>query len=163
VDISTEPLQLMKIQVDEDYVLRAGDVLEFLSPRGAKKAGGWAKSPEEFCGFFGISAETLNLWIAQGLRAVPTADGSLRITETAYDDWERSKFGRTVPEPSPYLNIEQVAARIQRSVRGVRGLIYRGRFPEPLPGSRILLWTPQSIDRWLENRRGKGKGKRTAK
>lgn len=153
------------VEVGDEYVLRAGDVLEFLSPKGKKGVGAWAKSPEEFCDFFGIEEKTLDLWISQGLRVIPTADGSFRITETAFDEWQETRSKKTTDDTSPYLDIEQVASRVQRTVRGVRGLLYRGTFPPPLPGSHKLLWNPSTIDNWLKEnpRRGGGQAKRQRK
>jgi hypothetical protein len=150
------------VEVGDYYVLKANDTLEFLRPQGRKGVGAWAKSPEEFCEFFSIEAKTLELWISQGLQIIPTADGSFRITETAFDAWRETKSKKANAKASPYLDIEQVASRIQRTVRGVRGLLHRGTFPTPLPGSHKLLWNPVTIDNWLKENphRGAGQAKR---
>jgi hypothetical protein len=73
--------------VSPAYQLRANDTLEFVKPDGRKSVGNRIWTAEAFCQFFKISYEDLNAWIAQGLKVKPILDGSLRITETAVDEF----------------------------------------------------------------------------
>lgn len=47
---------------------------------------------EEFLQFFKITTKDLQAWIAQGLKVKTCLDGSLRITETAVDEFFRGKM-----------------------------------------------------------------------
>lgn len=57
------------------------------------------------------------------------------------------------PPPSPYLTVDEAAARLRRTRQAVYALVKRGRL-HPLPGSPgRLLFTPEQIERFLKTRR----------
>jgi hypothetical protein len=76
------------------YRLRVDDHLEFIVPWGRKGVGNRVWTGEEFCQFFKISPDDLRAWIAQGLKVQRCLDDSVRITETAVDEFGRGR----VPE-----------------------------------------------------------------
>lgn len=76
------------------YWLRPHDTLEFVQRRCRKAVGDRVWTGEEFCQFFKISPDDLQAWIAQGLKVKRCLDGSVRITETAMDEFGRGR----VPE-----------------------------------------------------------------
>lgn len=76
------------------YRLQAHDTLEFVKRQGRKGVGDWVWTGEEFCQFFKIGPDDLRAWIAQGLKVQRCLDGSVRITETAVDEFGRGR----VPE-----------------------------------------------------------------
>ncbi len=82
-------------EVSGDFKLRANDTLEFIRQRGRKGVGDQVWTDQEFCQFFKISPEDLQAWIAQGLKVKRCLDGSIRITETAVDEFNR---GFVLPE-----------------------------------------------------------------
>jgi len=82
--------------------LHENDTLEFVVPFGRKGVGERVWNADEFCQFFKISPEDLQAWIAQGLKVKRCLDGSIRITETAVDEFFR---GRVID--SLCLNTEQ--------------------------------------------------------
>ena len=79
-----------------DHRLEANDTLEFVKQRGCKGVGDQVWTEEEFCKFFKITPEDLRAWIAQGLTVKRCLDGSVRITETAMDEFNR---GRVIEAP----------------------------------------------------------------
>ncbi len=78
-------------RVDPHYRLEPGDHLEFRVQDGWKGVGSMVWTEKEFCKFFKITPEDLRAWIAQGLTVRRCLDGSLRITETAMDEFNRGK------------------------------------------------------------------------
>lgn len=85
--------------VDASYRLLDNDTLEFVKQQGRKSVGSQVWTDEEFCKFFQITRETLQAWIAQGLKVKSCLDSSIRITETAVDEF----FGGKVIE-APVLS-----------------------------------------------------------
>lgn len=83
-------------EVGDDYRLQANTVLEFVRQFGKKGVGNQVWTDEDFCKFFKITRETLQAWIAQGLKVKSCLDGSIRITETAVDEFFR---GRVIESP----------------------------------------------------------------
>lgn len=73
------------------YRLQDHDTLEFIKHRGQKGVGDRVWTGEEFCQFFKISPDDLRQWIAQGLKVQRCLDGSVRITETAVDEFGRGR------------------------------------------------------------------------
>lgn len=129
--------------VGPDRVLAAGDELLFAKKKGHKGVGTQVWTEEEFCKFFKITLEDLNAWIAQGLRTKPCLDGSLRITETAVDE-----FFQGSQVPSPYLTAEQAAHYLRTTVKGIYSLLERRKLRK-LPGSRTVLFTPDLLDAYV--------------
>lgn len=76
-------------QVGGNFRLRVNDTLEFVKQDGRKGVGDKVWTAEEFCTFFKIATEDLQAWIAQGLKVRRCVDGSIRITETAMDEFNR--------------------------------------------------------------------------
>jgi hypothetical protein len=82
--------------VRHDFRVRGNDTLEFVKQWGVKGVGDQVWTEEEFCQFFKITPEDLRAWIAQGLTVKRCLDGSIRITETAMDEFNR---GRVIEAP----------------------------------------------------------------
>jgi len=82
--------------VPPTYTLQTNDTLEFIVPLGRKSVGEQVWTDDELCVFFKITREDLQAWIAQGLKVKQCLDGSLRITETAVDEFNR---GRVIEAP----------------------------------------------------------------
>ncbi len=78
-------------RVKGDFRLRENSTLEFVQQAGRKGVGEKVWTGEEFCQFFKTSIEDLQAWIAQGLKVMRSLDGSIRITETAVDEFNRGK------------------------------------------------------------------------
>jgi len=71
---------------DDVVVLDDHSTLEFMVIEGHKGVGRvW--TPEEYCQLCGISREQLDQQIEEGLKVMRLADGTMRITETAVDDF----------------------------------------------------------------------------
>lgn len=115
--------------VSPAHILAAGEELLFAVEKGHKGVGSQVWTGEEFCKLFKITREDLDAWIAQGLKAKRVLDGSLRITETAVDDFFR---GRVIE--SPYLSTDEAAAYCNVSKDAFYGRVERRKI-EPLPGS----------------------------
>lgn len=130
--------------VDEDFRPSEADRLEFCEAFGVKGVGQQVWSDGEFCKLFQISREDLHAWIAQGLKVGRCLDGSLRITETAVDEFLR---GRVIE--SPYLNSEEAAKYLRTTVKGLYSLLER-RKVQKLPGSRTVLFTRELLDAYVQ-------------
>ena len=115
--------------VGPDRRLAPGEELFFAKEHGRKGVGTQVWTGEEFCTFFKITREDLDAWIGQGLKAKRVLDGSLRITETAVDEFFR---GRVIE--SPYLSTDEAAAYCNVSKNAFYGKVERRKI-EPLPGS----------------------------
>jgi hypothetical protein len=115
--------------VGPDHILAPGEELLFAVEKGHKGVGTQVWTGEEFCKLFKITCEDLDAWIGQGLRAKRVLDGSLRITETAVDEFFR---GRVIE--SPYLSTDEAAAYCNVSKDAFYGRVERRKI-EPLPGS----------------------------
>lgn len=81
-------------QTNDEFRLRGNDTLEFVKQAGRKGVGDRVWTGEEFCQFFKISTEDMQAWIAQGLKVKRCLNGSVRITESAMDEFNRGR----VPE-----------------------------------------------------------------
>lgn len=127
--------------VGEGHVLTVGEELDFIVENGQKGVGLriWTDAMQ-FCHDFGIRAEDLDQWIAAGLRVLPCQDGSIRITETAVDEFVR---GRKVE--SPYFTVEEAAQYLRTTVKGIYAFVERGRLRK-CPGTRTLLFTREMLD-----------------
>jgi excisionase family DNA binding protein len=77
------------------------------------------------------------------LKAKPCLDGSLRITETAADE-----FFRGGQVQSPYLTAEQAAGYLHTTVKGIYSLLERRKLRK-LPGSRTVLFTRELLDAYV--------------
>ena len=129
--------------VGPDHILAAGDELLFAKEKGHKGVGSQVWTDEEFCKFFQITLEDLNAWIGQGLKVKRVLDGSLRITETAADE-----FFRGSEVQSPYLTAEQAAHYLRTTVKGIYSLLERRKLRK-LPGSRTVLFTRDLLDAYV--------------
>ena len=116
-------------EVDEDYTPSDGDRVIFVEARGVKGVGPMVWNGDEFCTLFKITPEDLDAWICQGLKVGHCLDGSLRITETAVDEFFR---GRVIE--SPYLSTDEAAAYCNVSKDAFYGRVERKKI-SPLPGS----------------------------
>lgn len=79
--------------VAEDYTLRHGETLEFIS-RWGRKGVGRVWTEEEFCALFKMSKADFDAMIARGLPVHLMGDGTVRITETQVDDFLDQQAGR---------------------------------------------------------------------
>lgn len=111
--------------------------------RGSKSVGERVWDQNEFCKFFKVTLADLHAWIAQGLNVKWCLDGSIRITETAYDEFAR---GRVIE--SPYLTAEQAAKYLRTTVKGIYSLLERRKLKK-LPGSRTILFTRDLLDAYV--------------
>jgi hypothetical protein len=132
------------VRVPRHYRLKGNSILEFVVQRGRKGVGDQVWTDEEFCKFFKITKETLQAWIAQGLKIKACLDDSLRITETAVDEFFR---GRVIE--SPYLTAEQAASYLHTTIKGIYSLLERRKLHK-LPGSRIVLFTRDLLDAYVQ-------------
>lgn len=82
----------------DDDVIPPDAELEFLKVWG-KKGVGRVWTPTTFCEQFACSHEDLERWVSEGLRVLELADGDIRITETAVDDFLRN--GGSISSPAP--------------------------------------------------------------
>ncbi len=131
--------------VSPAYQLQENDTLEFVKRRGRKSVGNRVWTDEAFSEFFQITREDLNAWIAQGLKVKRSLDGSLRITETAVDEFFR---GQVIE--SPYLNTEQAAAYCNISKDAFYGRVERKKI-KPLPGSgKENIFTREQCDKMMK-------------
>jgi hypothetical protein len=80
-------------QVGGDHVVGATDEVEFVKERGHKGVGDHVWTAEEFCQFFNLTERELRDQIQRGLRVMELANGSMRITETAADEFIRGMNG----------------------------------------------------------------------
>jgi len=126
--------------VGGDFRLQANDTLEFVKQSGRKGVGEEVWTDEEFCQFFKISTEDLQAWIAQGLKVRRCLDGTLRITETAVDEFNRGKVIE-----SPYLTVEDAAAYCRTTVKGIYSMLETGKLKK-CPGSRKCLFTKEMLE-----------------
>lgn len=127
-------------RVGDDFRLQADSTLQFVIRAGRKGVGEKVWAGEEFCQFFKLTTEDLQAWIAQGLKVRRCLDGSLRITETAVDEFFR---GRVIE--SPYMNTEEAAAYCQTTVKGIYSMLETGKLKK-CPGSRKCLFTKEMLE-----------------
>ncbi len=105
-----------------------GDNLEFVTPDGEKGVGEvWTR--DEFCTLFNLTEEQLEDQIAKGLKVMRLGDGTIRITETAVDEFLR---GRQIE--SPYLSTDEAARYCNLTRDAFYGRVERRKI-KPLPGS----------------------------
>lgn len=128
---------------------------------------------EEFAAFAKVGVEQVQEWMAAGLPVLWLADGTVRISEAAADEWAKhlARQSLTQPQPavmanggtqqrvqagsveSPYLDAEQAAAYLGLpSVKALYGLRDRGKL-KPLPGHRRLRFTKEQLDNYIHGRR----------
>ena len=119
--------------------------MAFFRPSGRKGVGQQVWTGEEFCQVFKITLDDLHAWIAQGLRVKRCLDASIRITETAYDEFNRGKV-----IVSPYLNSVEAAAYCNMTVKAFYARVERRKIT-PLPGSgKENLFTREQCDRMMK-------------
>jgi excisionase family DNA binding protein len=131
------------VLVSRRYRLQADDTLEFIWPWGWKGVGERVWTDEEFCKFFKITSEDLQAWTGQGLKFARSLDGSLRITESAADEFFRGKVIE-----SPYLTSEEAAVYLRTTVKGIYSILERGKLKK-LSGSRTVLFTRDMLDAYV--------------
>jgi len=133
--------------VGPDHIIVAGQDLTFAKPTGQKGVGTQVWTEDEFCKCFKIPSEELQAWTAQGLKVKQCLDGSIRITETAVDEFFRGK-----EIESPYLTAEEAAKYLRTTVKGIYSLMERRKLKK-LPGLRNLLFTREALDDFLRGGR----------
>ena len=131
-------------QVRGDFRLQANSTLEFVKQAGRKGVGDQVWTEEEFCKFFKITPEDLQAWIAQGLKVRRCLDGSLRITETAVDE-----FFRGMVVESPFFTIEEAAVFCRTTKKGIYSMLETGKL-QKCPGSRKCLFTKDMLDKAMQ-------------
>jgi hypothetical protein len=122
------------------YILGEREELAFAKEKGRKGVGEHVWSGEQFCKVFQITSEDLDAWITQGLKAKRCLDGSIRITETAADEFVR---GRVIE--SGYFTVEEAAWFCRTSEKGIYAMIEAGKLKK-CPGSRKCLFTKEMLD-----------------
>lgn len=90
--------------VVEGFVLRHGEILEFLQTWGRKGVGRVWKGEGEIRDFFGLSNEQYGHWLSLGLPVHRFPDGGVIMTETDFDAWSRWVL---LPEVTPDGNDRQ--------------------------------------------------------
>jgi excisionase family DNA binding protein len=118
-------------------------IIREFARQGRRRVGDRVWTDQEFCQFFEITGEDLQAWIAQGLKVRQCLDGSMRITETAVNDFNRAKVVE-----SPYLTTEEAAKYLRTTANGVYSLLERRKLKK-LPGSRTVLFTFDMLDAYL--------------
>ena len=128
--------------------LEANSTLQFVIRAGRKGVGEKVWAGEEFCQFFKITMEDMQAWIAQGLKVRRCLDGSLRITESAVDEFFR---GRVIE--SPYLSTDEAAAYCNVTKDAFYGRVERKKIT-PLPGSaKENRFTREQCDQMMKGER----------
>lgn len=144
--------------VPDDTVIPPGADLEFLRVRGEKGVGQVWTTPA-FCAHFDCTPADLEAWLRDGLQVLTAADGTIRITETAVDDFVRGRPAEpptacdmnpgSVPRPrgatvrsaddQPDLTVAQAMAEVGCS----RGMVYKlckaGQLPHRRVGSQYRI------------------------
>jgi len=86
-------------------LLRDGDVVELTRPPG-RKGMGRTWTVEAFAAEVGVDVEQVRAWIERGLGVLPLLDGSVRITETAVDEFvercRRQRCSENLPAEIPH-------------------------------------------------------------
>jgi hypothetical protein len=133
--------------VHEEYRLGEADTLEFTAAQGRKGVGKvWTEA--QFCEHFQITPEELQDWIDQGLKVLTTRNGSIRITETAANEFIRGKMIET-----PYFNSEEAAAFCHLTTKAFYNRVERKKI-KPLPGSgKENLFTMEQLRAMMEGDR----------
>jgi excisionase family DNA binding protein len=127
-------------EVEEDYVLQPSDAVEFSYLSGEKGAGDHIWTEEQFCAFAQISRQQLQELIAKGLKVIRLDDGSIRITETSVDE-----FNRGPVIDSPYLTADEAADYLKITKLALYGWVERKKL-RPLPGYREYRFTREQLD-----------------
>ena len=155
-------------EVDEQYVLSAGETVEFLNRRGAKGVGEVWKSKDEIKARFGLSDLKYDWWRSLGLPVHEFDDGSVLMTETDFDLWSASIHRPTpveveqfhpLPVESPYLTIEQAARYLGKTRKAIYGLLDRGKLRK-MEGSHVCYFTTDMLDDFLRGETTNGRGLR---
>lgn len=75
------------------HLVSPTDVVEFFRERGWKGVGERVWDAEGYCRFFDLTERELQDQVQRGLRAMHLMDGTMRITETAVDEFIRGVKG----------------------------------------------------------------------
>jgi hypothetical protein len=81
--------------LSDEYVLREGDSLEFLDPHGFKGAGHVYRSKVEIMDAFKLDDQRYEELVSLGLPIITLSDGSVLMTEYAFDQWSEEIAGIT--------------------------------------------------------------------
>jgi hypothetical protein len=109
-------------RVSEQYVLSAGETVEFLNRRGAKGVGRLWESEAQIRQFFSLTEQQYQHWRSLGMPVHEFPDGRVLMTETDFDRWS-AHGDRSVPggeqgfrpgDPCPDLLTEEQAVRYLR-------------------------------------------------
>lgn len=159
-------------RVSDDVVLPGDGTLEFVKLVGHKGVGQvW--TADECCQQLGISYEQLNQFIEEGLRVMRLADGSVRVTETAVDQFIAGVGGgvggdviATIaaslkriadhfdPPPPDIIGTDYIADRLGCTVVWVAKMASEGKIPKNciVPGTGIgkpWKFYRSRIDHWI--------------
>jgi hypothetical protein len=118
--------------VGGDHVVGATDVVEFWTEWGHKGVGDHVWDAEEYCRVFNLTERELRDQIQRGLRVMELTNGTMRITETAVDEFIRGMNGGVGSEVITTIarSLERIANHIRPPARinrgGPTGTGYRG-------------------------------------
>jgi len=170
LNIGNQEARLDGRRVSDDVVMSDDDgTLEFVKLAGRKGVGQiW--SADEYCQRFGISREQLNQQIEEGLKVMRLADGSLRITETAVDQFiagdaivvqVANALTRIAnhfdPPPPDKVDSGYIAKKLGCSKVWAARMAAEGRIPRSciVPGTgdgKLWKFYRSRIDQWIEER-----------
>lgn len=94
---------------------------------------------EEFAEKIKVAVPQVEAWISEGLPVLRVGDGSVRITETAVDEWIRARGGekpRHALIEQEWLTIQQAAQLTGFSYSHIRRAVQRGDLPAMNLGNR---------------------------
>jgi hypothetical protein len=155
-------------QVSEQYVLSAGETVEFLNRRGAKGVGRLWESEAQIKQFFRLTEQQYQHWRSLGMPVHEFPDGRVLMTETDFDLWSASIHRPTpveveqshpLPVESPYLTIEQAVRYLGKTRKAIYGLLDRGKLRK-MEGSHVCYFTTDMLDDFLRGETTNGRGLR---
>lgn len=113
-------------EVGSGHIVSPTDVVEFVKERGRKAVGDRVWDAEGYCRFFNLTARDLELQIQQGLRVMHLSNGTMRITESAVDQFVRGSNGGTGSEVITVIarSLERIANHFDPPPRDVIGTDY---------------------------------------
>lgn len=154
------------------YVPGPDSTVEFITEVGHKGVGRvW--TPEEYCQFFNLTERDLQQHIERGLRVMQVADGTMRITETAVDEFIRGAGGGVGgevvvlianslnrianhfdPPPPDIVDTEYIAKKLDVTKVYVAQMALDGRIPRNciVPGTgngKVWKFYRSRVDPWI--------------
>ena len=171
VQVNGQPASFADVPID-------GDIIEFVKRNGAKGVGHvWTE--EQFCELFQIDSQELQKHIAEGLPVLRLRDGSVRITETAVDEFlrghrldhqermavalenisasQRRLADHLAPAPSDIVDTPYIARHLGCTTQWIAQMVRSGEIPRGcvVPGSgkgRQWKFYRCRIEDWLANK-----------